>query len=346
VIKKIISKILLFLNLAIAFILLISIISPYINPNILWPISFLGLFFPIIILSILTLCIIWYKLKKKFFWYNILIILISTPYILRFFSVSDTEIKEDGVNIMSYNVRLFNKWNWINDNNIYEKIINLSVSEKIDIFCIQEYSNPNNDLIFPYKYSHIGIQKNREDWHMAIYSNYPQINKSTVKINDNEMNNICIFSDIIIKNDTIRVYNIHLASNFFNNKDFNKIKSVQKEKFKKGIISIVKKLKDSFVRRGNQVDEIKNHIEESPYPVIICGDFNDTPVSYAYQKLSDKKIDAFLESGNGIGATYIKFPLLRIDYILHDSRINSSEFKTHKNKLSDHRAISCKLIFN
>ena len=87
-------------------------------------------------------------------------------------------------------------------------------------------------------------------------------------------------------------------------------------------------------------------IKKSPYPTIICGDFNDTPLSYTYQRLSEKKYDAFIKSGNGIGTTFIKIPSLRIDYILYDKEFISSKFITHQNELSDHRAISCKIILN
>ena len=137
---------------------------------------------------------------------------------------------------------------------------------------------------------------------MAIYSNYPQINKKTVEIDGLKMNNSCIYSDIVINLDTVRVYNIHLASNFFQDKDLDYLISAEKEKVKSGMVDIGKKLKFSFERRGREVDQIKKHIKNSPYPIIICGDFNDTPVSYAYQQLGYNMKDAFIESGNGLGA--------------------------------------------
>jgi endonuclease/exonuclease/phosphatase family metal-dependent hydrolase len=83
-------------------------------------------------------------------------------------------------------------------------------------------------------------------------------------------------------------------------------------------------------------------MESSLYPIVVCGDFNDTPVSYAYRKLSKGKKDAFTNSGNGIGTTYAKMPL-RIDYILHDKKFSSFNYKQHKRELSDHYAISTEL---
>ena len=116
-------------------------------------------------------------------------------------------------------LRLFNKWEWIRDNKIKEKSVNFINNQDLDIICIQEYYDPLRDLELDFKYSHIGLQKKSEDWHMAIYSNYPQINKKTVEIDGSKMNNNT-FSDIVINFDTIRVYNIHLKIKFLSKKRF------------------------------------------------------------------------------------------------------------------------------
>ena len=116
---------------------------------------------------------------------------------------------------MSYNVRLFNKWGWIDKENLKQELVNFINNQDLDIIYIQEYYNPNKDLELNFKYSHIGIQKRKEDWAHAIYSKYPQINKKTVNIDGATMNNSCIYSDIIVNNDTIRVYNIHLKIKLF-----------------------------------------------------------------------------------------------------------------------------------
>ena len=346
--KKIIQFMLLFFNIIMLFTLVFSLLSPFVNPNLFWPISFFGLFFPIILFVILLLFIYSIFYNKKLMWINLVFILISSPYLIRYISLNKENKTEEGIHIMSYNVRLFNKWGWIKEDDIDRKIIHFVNNKKVDIFCIQEYYNPNDKLNFNFNDSHIGLQKNKDNWRMAIYSNYPQINKQTVNIDGARMNNTCIFSDIKIDKDTIRVYNIHLASNFFQSRDFEFMTSteLEKEKIKNGVIGVVKRLKKSFKNRGKEVEQIKEHMRKSPYPIIVCGDFNDTPVSYAYRELSENKKDAFIESGNGIGATFTKIPSLRIDYIFYDKKFNSSQFNTHQENFSDHRAISCKVKLN
>ena len=108
---------------------------------------------------------------------------------------------------------------------------------------------------------------------------FPIINKGTVSINGERKNNICIYSDIVAENDTIRLYNIHLASNWFRPRLLLYANPILETKeLKKNVLSIGKRLKNSFVKRAEQVEVIKTHINKSPYPIILCGDFNDTLV--------------------------------------------------------------------
>src|SRR5690606_23644184 len=95
---------------------------------------------------------------------------------------------------------------------------------------------------------------------------------------------------------------------------------------------------------AHQVELISRHALSSPYPVIICGDFNDSPVSYSYNTITQNFTDAFGESAYGIGNTYRgKFPSFRIDYIFHDKRFNSGNYITHPESISDHHSISTEI---
>ena len=180
----------------------------------------------------------------------------------------------------------------------------------------------------------------------ARLSQFPQIKKGTVSIEGERMNNTCIFSDLIIATDTIRIYNIHLASNWFDKSDLAFIENpeMSKDAIKKGVLSIAKRLKTSFKKRALQVGVIKKHMQNAPYPIIVCGDFNDTPNSFSYQKIVSGLNDSFLEKGSGFGSTFLgKIPFLRIDYILHSPNVKIQSFTTHKAKLSDHKAIESSL---
>ena len=339
---SLINKLLYLINSISLFTLLLSYLSPYISPTFFWPISFFGLVFPILYLVNLAFFIYWLIGFKKPMWANIIILLIGIGNISNYFGTSpNSNSSEENTKVLSYNVRLFNRYGWIPKENVREDIFAFFTEEDADILCIQEFYTPNEipDLNYPYR--HIGLQNKKSQWHMAIYSKYPQIKKKTVSIKGERMNNTCIYSDMIINEDTIRVYNIHLASNWFKNSDYSFIQNPQKEKIKEGLKGIASRLKNSFIKRAEEVAVIKEHIKTSPYPIILCGDFNDTPLSFAYKSIKGDLVDAFTVCGKGIGDSFVKIPALRIDYIFHDEELKSSNYKKHKKVLSDHYAVSC-----
>jgi endonuclease/exonuclease/phosphatase family metal-dependent hydrolase len=109
-----------------------------------------------------------------------------------------------------------------------------------------------------------------------------------------------------------------------------------------GIKKILSRLKIAFTKRASQAESVAASIRNSNHPVVLCGDFNDTPSSYSYKTISENLCDAFRESGSGLGTTYAgPFPAFRIDFILHSPQIKSFEYTTISQKLSDHFPISC-----
>ena len=182
---------------------------------------------------------------------------------------------------------------------------------------------------------------------LAIFSKFPIINKGSLAFK-NDKSNHCMWSDIVCESDTLRVFNTHLGSIRFNYSDYKIIggkgrpirpyHDIPKQ-------DIFSRLKIGFSKRTQQLKELIPLLEKSPYKRILCSDLNDTPISYAYNLLSNQFIDSFTKSGFGIGGTYIgKIPFLRIDYIWHDKSLDSFNFKTHQNQLSDHKAISVDIL--
>ena len=342
---SILNKLIFLLNSLSLLLLLLSYISPYINPTIFWPISFLGLIFPILFLVNFLFLVYWFIGLKKQMWANIIVLLIGLQYFGDYVGTHPQKREDPStIKVLSYNVRIFNAYKWI-PNLEKETIFNFLKKAKADILCIQEFYAPENIPDLDYEFRHIGLQTKKSQWHMAIYSNYPQINKSTVNIKGKRMNNTCIYSDIVILNDTVRVYNIHLASNWFKSSDYSFLSetTMEKENIKKGVISIVRRMRVSYQKRAAEVLTIKEHMNNSPYPIIVCGDFNDTPLSFAYQKIKDELVDSFSACGKGFGASFVKIPGLRIDYIMHDKTFESFNYHKQKEVLSDHYAISCEI---
>ena len=338
------NKLLYLINSLSLFTLILSYLSQFISPTIFWPISFIGLLFPILFLLNLVFFIYWLISFKKPMWPNLIILLLGIGNIGAYLGTNPVSTSsKKNTKILSYNVRLFNRYEWLENPNVKKDIFSFIKKENPDILCIQEFYSPKEIPELNFAYRHIGIQSKKSQWHMAIYSKYLQIKKKTVSIKGERMNNTCIYSDMIINDDTIRVYNIHLASNWFKNTDYSFIQNPQKEKIKEGIIGIIKRMKSSYLNRAEEVDMIKKHMEDCTYPIIVCGDFNDTPISYAYNSIKGDMNDAFSISGKGIGDSFVKIPALRIDYILHDKELKSSNYQKHKEVLSDHFPISCEI---
>ena len=329
------NGILYLLNMLLLFALFLSYASPYISPDtFLWPVALLGLIYPFLLLFNLLFTIYWLIRFKKYVWANIIVILLGCGHVENLVNIKDkSSTDEQQFSVMSFNVRLFNAYNWIEKDNVKQDIIEHLKKETASILCLQEFYAPEELPKLNYPYSHIGLQNKRKSWRMATYSKFPIFKKGTVSIFGERTNNVCIFSDIAINNDSVRVYNVHLASNWFQKEDYDFLDRPSVE----GAESIIERLKASFFKRAKQVKAIKTHINTSPYPIILCGDFNDTPTSYTYKQLSEGLNDSFSNAGLGIGQTYNgKFPALRIDYILHSPEFELNTFKTTDVNLSDH----------
>ncbi|MFH0895783.1 MAG: endonuclease/exonuclease/phosphatase family protein, partial [Bacteroidota bacterium] len=167
-------------------------------------------------------------------------------------------------------------------------------------------------------------------------------NKGEIIFNNNSQNN-CIYADILMGADTVRVYNLHYASIrlspedqiFTGNEKTSKSTAIKKDSKK-----ILQRLKHAFITRARQAEIVADHMEECTYPIILCGDFNDTPISYAYHLMRGKLNDSFISSGSGLERTYAGlYPAFRIDYILYSDEFDVAGYHSIKEKWSDHYPI-------
>jgi endonuclease/exonuclease/phosphatase family metal-dependent hydrolase len=261
------------------------------------------------------------------------------------FNTSKVKISPHALSVISYNIS--------NASVAYDKetLAKASKKERMfeylkrfsdeDVLCLQEVGAYATDILKKSFPSHEMYQTNKG---AVILSKHRIINKGSIDFGTKT--NSCLWADIIFDIDTIRVYSIHLQSNRIT-KDANQIISDGKIDNKKtwlDIKSILKKFKQSHITRTSQAKEVKVHIDNSPFPVLVCGDFNDTPVSYTYRHLSERLKDAFVEKGNGLGTTFNgRIPLLRIDYVLSDPSFDILKYNVIQEDYSDHYAVACLL---
>jgi endonuclease/exonuclease/phosphatase family metal-dependent hydrolase len=184
---------------------------------------------------------------------------------------------------------------------------------------------------------------------MAIFSKYPLKNVELIGFDKSLTVNGTIRADIQTPEGPIRLYCVHLQSIDFRPIDYAYLNQV-KEKIKpelKPTRRIFGKLKIAFIKRAEQANEIHTSIEESPIPVLVMGDFNDTPVSYSYNTILGKLKSSFQEKGSGLGRTYNgSFPNFQIDHILCDSNFQICDFGIIEKKLSDHFPVRVNLLLH
>lgn len=340
-------------------------LTPFIHPNTIPLLPLVGLGYWIIISSVLILLIIWTFLKSRWALIILTFILIGGKLHFRTFSFGRDEKNENGteLHVLSYNVRLFDLYNTIQSNSYVtrNKIFSYLKERNPDVACFQEFyhqDRPSNfvtrdtlkqilstvDIHERYAHKMTGHQ----NFGIAIFSKYPIIEKGNVAFpSDHSSYNYCIYTDIVKNKDTFRIYNVHLQSIKLQKDDyalFDENNNTAAEQ-SSNVFKLIQKINRAYPVRAEQAEIIMNHVKNSPYPVIICGDFNDTPLSYCYNQFSTILTDAFRNTSKGIGATYAgKIPVGRIDYIFHSQKIGSKEFIIQKEKLSDHYAIDCKLF--
>jgi len=341
-----------------AFLLLLSMAVIYISPEKIHVFTLMGFLFPGLWIVNLVLLIIHALRRSKRFMIPLLALALTWNQWSNVYQFTGTDAPEElnrPVKVMTYNTRMFDFYNWSGIPNSSESIFDFIREEDPDILCIQEFfTSHSRESFHPTRvkarlnlmgYNHIVYRARSEKdagYGIATFSKYPVINKGSLPFEESK--NMTIYTDIKLDGEVIRVFNNHLESIGFREHDFNVIDSLRLEMDKtqrQGIQQIINKMSRAFRQRSHQADVLSTHIENSPYPVLVCGDFNDTPISYVYRNMRGELKDAFRESGAGMGGTYNgRLPSLRIDYIFHDKKFQSYQFNTHRIDFSDHHPIT------
>jgi endonuclease/exonuclease/phosphatase family metal-dependent hydrolase len=362
--KRFFRKLIRTINLVVAALLVLSFLSPHISPKTTWIPSFLGLAYPYILFLNLGFVIFWAVMKKREVLISILVLLLGwntlTTYIglhpgsifkRSYFENMGREERKAGrqLKVMSFNIQGFSQYRWTKKKSPRQDILDLFREADADLLCLQEYfsterGGPTEAEIFsalertPHRHFEYTISSHETRRGIAIFSHYPIV--ATGRDDQNNARSIFTYADILVYGDTLRVYNLHLQSTRLNYKSYRLLEDPKlryDDEQMKEIRDISSRLKNAFIKRAAQADRIAAHIAECPHPVIVCGDFNDTPISYTYHRIREGLRDSFSKSGWGIGRTYNgKFPSFRIDYILHSETMESVYFSRKKVHLSDH----------
>jgi endonuclease/exonuclease/phosphatase family metal-dependent hydrolase len=339
-------------------ILLISYATPFFHPASIPWLPFMGLMYPVWVFSAVIITTIALIRKIPFKYIGVFVLFIGLAFHVRLISYSffDPAPTENSIKLLTYNVRLFGVYDDTTTHS-RDNIFKLIREEQPDIACFQEYYRQDKPTSFE-TYDSIRQIMNSIDYHersahnergkrnfgIAIFSKYPMIARGDVMFeSQGTMDfNYCVFADVVCRKDTVRIYNVHLQSIRL---------SEPGSAPTPGTLSMlktgIKKMNSAYIKRADQARKVIEHMESSPYPIVVCGDFNDTPMSYTYHQFYKKMTDGFREASFGLGATYIgRIPAGRIDYVFHTDELSCSNFNVHKVSYSDHRPITCTINFS
>ncbi len=248
------------------------------------------------------------------------------------------------VTVMSYNAMMGVQM--VNNKHVMSKdkkqaFINLIDRAPVaDVICIQEVNEVVETMLhnisaeYPHRY-------HRSNKATMILSKYPI--RQSGDLDFGSKVNSCLWADIGVDGETIRVYSAHLESNRLSDDSHRMLteqEDYEHDKAVSGIWDIVTKYYRYSSVRADQADMIYEHASTTELPVIISGDFNDPPMSYVYRRFMSDYTDSFRAKGAGIGTTWSgRIPLLRIDYILSNRLLEVKSFEVLKSGLSDHYPI-------
>lgn len=340
--------------------LLLAAYSPYIQPTVHPVESCLGLTFPIFLIINSCFLIFWLIIQRyKFALCPLIGFLLCYSQIQTYLPISfhTSNLPEGNFKILSYNIMGFNGAYKKNGEN---PILNYLKDSGADILCLQEYQTIESSRYlsqkdvekalkdYPYhSIQNVGSERGHTN-RIACYSKFPIL--SSQKIDYKSVYNGSIAYELKIGEDTVMLINNHLESNKLTQEDKvvyeNMLKSPKTEKVKSGVRMLIRKLAEASAIRAPQADSIAREIKKSSHPyIIVCGDFNDTPISYVHRIIGQNLNDAFTQSGQGLGVSYNQKKFyFRIDHILASKNLKSYNCTVDRSiKVSDHYPIWCHL---
>lgn len=368
ILGKIIRNFLVLLNTGTAILWLGACYEGKLENEFFWWQGLLPLISFLLLAALLFFLLLWIFIKPKLVFISLLAMIAGAPALKNMVQwgsgSSIPEKKTDSsLRILSWNVEHFDIKEHKTRPGMRDSMIDFINIYEPDVACFQEMvasdSVPSAINYIPYfsrrmkmKYRTFSYNAKlnydrKHHFGIITFSKYPIINRKTLGFPPYDYNSIFQYSDIVKNGDTFRVFNVHLQSQKFNkrNRAYAENPSLSHEGALEESQSLVRKLRRALKSRREQSRHIREEMEKSPYPVLLCGDFNDVPNSYAYYHIARDMQDAFIKKGSGVDRTYLGIsPTLRIDYIFSDKSFEVLRYDCISRKFSDHYPVMADLF--
>ena len=351
---------------------------PFINTGKYWYFAFPGLVFPLIFFALVCFIVLLTIFRSKWVWVSIIALLIGGQQIISVFAFhlprtfNSEKEHSNTLRVLQWNVSSWDEDHKrskeaVQKENYRHEMMELIKDENADVLCLEEFFESENreyfisniatlqNMGYPYYYF-VPTVDFKDDFSsgIAIFSKYPILDSGKYNLEESRIKpkerigEHLIYTDIKVNEHTFRIFATHLQSVHFDETDYQSLTMLRnaKDPGLNDSKTIISKLKKGYISRYEQADLIEQKINESPYPAVICGDFNDVPNSSTYFKIKGNRKDAFLRKGSFIGRTF-RFisPTLRIDYILADKKFKVNQFQTIHVRYSDHYPVETDLLY-
>ena len=334
-----------FFNIVLTVLTFLAYVLPFLAPKFFPFLSVLTLVLPLFLIVNGLFFIYWILQLKRQMILSGIVLVLGITFVNKFYKFSTTEQlrEEKDFVVMSYNVRLFNLFQWIERESVKDEMKAFIDEQNPDILCIQEYSETANVDLRVYKHKFIFMQGNKIKTGQAIFSKFPIIDQGNIEFPESD--NLIVYADIRKGSDTIRVYNMHLQSIKISpdvSEMQEHVETIDQQKSQ----MVFKRIGQAFTKQQLQAEILMKHKKECNYPMIICGDMNNSAFSYVYRSIKGNLNDCFEEAGKGFGETYnFKYYPARIDYIFADKSMKVKSFQNFPQfKNSDHFPIVTRLM--
>lgn len=350
-----------------ALLLLMGLLAGVLSPKSMTLFAFAGLAYPIVYLLNVA-CAMWWAVRWRWwFFVPALMLLVGIGNIGRYYQLNilkngpDVTYEKSDLVVVTYNVKTFSAVEELTSREEADSVAHWINSRKANVVCLQEahFSSALSyecfkDSLAGFKYgffenSEIGKENPEKGSGLVMLSSYPIVDHEIVWSDSVRVG--AVWADLDIGRDTVRVFNLHLQSTGIAPDKKGGVMAV----YLKGDTltsiggrprQIIDRLSQSYRARAIEAEGVARSVEKSPYPVIVCGDFNDVPTSYTYKRLrSDGLQDTFVERGRGAGFTFKGFgELFRIDYVLSDDNFfDVKEYDSCDLPYSDHNPVVVRL---
>lgn len=345
--KNFFRIILLLINLFFVALLLFSTMAGWVRPTRCIWFSLFSYGYFLLLLGNLFFILLWMLLRRKAFLLSLLAIVVRCSFVPLFCQVGGSaeapapQEGESQLRVLSFNVHGFNgatEGEHNQDTNALQ-FLSMVRNEAPDVLCLQEFPVPNKvkvgDSLVRMGYRHhfsVGVSGKGYHQGTTLYSKLP------IEYIGKLDNHNKFFVDLTTSDTThLRLFCVHFDSYSLDTNDKGALKELSHGQMGNKSQRFVGKFRQTIYSHEEEWDRLKPLIEEATVPVVVAGDFNDTPSSYLYQQVRTLLADSFVDQGKGFSTTYHgPFPAFRIDYIFHSESLTTLSYQRLKSNISDH----------